>query len=573
MESFAGKICIVGATLLAGCAFAVQGAHVTATIYVGRHFEVRDHDQATKYVFNGATRVAEVTGSLSANLRVQRLRLYPGWNLCSLAVSGPFPASDAEVISAAYQWNQITGGYSPVSLGQTLSAGTVLWLKANADAILSILGAYTDPAPQMLPVGGAYVAGAGLEVWSPPLPDSVSAWEFDSSASQWSDHLTGSLAVVSGPPPTVSPGQAVYLEATGPVSLATPDPALRIRYYHEDHLGSSAAITDARGNLIEETAFYPFGISRNKYRPRQVEEHYEFTQKERDRESGLNYFEARYLTAELSRFATVDSKYADPGELSSEEFGSFLSDPQEMNLYGYVRNGPLTHVDPTGLSYCDMEPYADDCREGQPPEERPSVGQQVQVLGGMLEAGAGGALCETIIGCVIGGPMAAHGVDNMQAGIRGTPTLTAQYLGPKVDLAMNVLPIVVGGVNLIRGLASGGATLAAKADTLVADVGNAATVSPVGAAKTWPASAVAKTAPPAPPAPPASPAATAITGDINAARVESARLATIRAHNEYVISRVQAYTRANGAGAPLPLLEVWAREADALFYGAKWPAH
>src|SRR2546426_12609382 len=105
----------VALCVLALCTTTV--GQITATVYVGRHFEVRDHDQPTKYVFNGATRVASITGSLSANTRIQRLRLYPGWNLCSLAVS----ASDAlqqlnslsasggegqgEVVLSAFKWN------------------------------------------------------------------------------------------------------------------------------------------------------------------------------------------------------------------------------------------------------------------------------------------------------------------------------------------------------------------------------------------------------------------------------------------------------------------------------------
>ena len=50
------------------------------TIYVGKHFEVRDHDAPVKYVFSGNTRVARVTGSLSANERIQKLRLRAGSN-------------------------------------------------------------------------------------------------------------------------------------------------------------------------------------------------------------------------------------------------------------------------------------------------------------------------------------------------------------------------------------------------------------------------------------------------------------------------------------------------------------
>src|SRR5207253_2077951 len=56
-------------------------SQLSTTLYIGNHFEVRDHDAPTKYVFNGATRVASITGSLSTNTRIQRLRIHPGWNL------------------------------------------------------------------------------------------------------------------------------------------------------------------------------------------------------------------------------------------------------------------------------------------------------------------------------------------------------------------------------------------------------------------------------------------------------------------------------------------------------------
>jgi len=155
---------LLAAVAVCSPALSSPSGAITTTVYVGRHFEVRDHDQPTKYVFNGSTRVAEITGSLSSNLRVQRLRLYPGWNLCSLAVSGPFPASGAEAISAAYQWNSGTGDYSPITLGQSLAAGTVLWIKAGTNADVSVLGAYSDPTPQPVQAGGVYFPGAGLEV-------------------------------------------------------------------------------------------------------------------------------------------------------------------------------------------------------------------------------------------------------------------------------------------------------------------------------------------------------------------------------------------------------------------------
>jgi hypothetical protein len=62
-------------------AYAEAELRAETTFYVGKHFEVRDHDAPVKYVFNGNTRVARVTGSLSTNERIQRLRLRAGWNL------------------------------------------------------------------------------------------------------------------------------------------------------------------------------------------------------------------------------------------------------------------------------------------------------------------------------------------------------------------------------------------------------------------------------------------------------------------------------------------------------------
>ena len=58
----------------------------STSIYVDQYFEVRE-GQPVKYVFDGATRVARITGSLDATApRIQRLSVWPGWNLLSLAV-------------------------------------------------------------------------------------------------------------------------------------------------------------------------------------------------------------------------------------------------------------------------------------------------------------------------------------------------------------------------------------------------------------------------------------------------------------------------------------------------------
>jgi hypothetical protein len=108
---------------LADSVLSVQIGNVTSTSYVGRHFEVRGLDQPTKYVFNGATRVAAITGSLSANTRIQRLRLWPGWNLASLWPSPPPTRSISSIPSpplgamATGRWfPQPTSGIQPPAI-------------------------------------------------------------------------------------------------------------------------------------------------------------------------------------------------------------------------------------------------------------------------------------------------------------------------------------------------------------------------------------------------------------------------------------------------------------------------
>jgi RHS repeat-associated protein len=65
----------------------------------------------------------------------------------------------------------------------------------------------------------------------------------------------------------------------------------------------------------------------------------QFTGKERDLESGLDYFGARYYGSALGRFTSSDPKI-----LSKQK----LNDPQQWNGYAYVRNNPFQFVDPNG---------------------------------------------------------------------------------------------------------------------------------------------------------------------------------------------------------------------------------
>ena len=69
--------------------------------------------------------------------------------------------------------------------------------------------------------------------------------------------------------------------------------------------------------------------------------------KERDSETGLDYFGARYYGSSMGRFLTPDWS-ATPVPTPFAD----LTDPQTLNLYGYVRNNPVTRADADG--HCEI---------------------------------------------------------------------------------------------------------------------------------------------------------------------------------------------------------------------------
>ena len=74
------------------------------------------------------------------------------------------------------------------------------------------------------------------------------------------------------------------------------------------------------------------------------------TGKERDAESGNDYFGARYYASSMGRFLSPDwSSKIEPVPYSK------LDNPQTLNLYAYVLNNPLSKTDPDGHDDKDKE--------------------------------------------------------------------------------------------------------------------------------------------------------------------------------------------------------------------------
>lgn len=111
-----------------------------------------------------------------------------------------------------------------------------------------------------------------------------------------------------------------------------------VYYYIADHLATSRVIADAGGVPCYDADYYPFGGEAVYLNT--CPQNYKFTGKERDSESGLDYFGVRYYSSNVGRFSSPDS-IANDWEFES---------PQSWNRYAYARNNPLIYLDPDGAA-------------------------------------------------------------------------------------------------------------------------------------------------------------------------------------------------------------------------------
>ena len=116
------------------------------------------------------------------------------------------------------------------------------------------------------------------------------------------------------------------------------------RYYITDHLGSTRAVVDNSGNVLETFDYYPFGAPMPGRYSQSGNTLERFTGKERDNEANLNldYFGARYYDTALGRWHSVDPK---------------AKDYPAWSPYNYTMNNPMIFIDPDGQSVgCPEEP-------------------------------------------------------------------------------------------------------------------------------------------------------------------------------------------------------------------------
>ncbi len=308
-------------------------------------FEVRPGNSAEKLIALPGLPLARVSTSLSDGPRIQRLELQAGWNLVSIPLTVTnLPDQLGHSVSAGtdiYRADTNDGTYETVGTEVEQGPGAY-WIHADAASVVSIVGTANPATGRSIPTGGSVLAGSSLGRWQLPANFQTNAEVWRLTDQGWSSPPPAALADWIDPG-WIDGGEAVFVRLSSPSTLP-PNPG-KVAYFHSDHLGSTAVMTDGQGNRIEEATWFPFGGERSRQSLTGDPEPYGFNGHENDKETGLNYMMARYQSPEYARFLTVDPKLAiDPK--------SHLKEPQGLNFYAYALNNPLSWRDPSG---CDVE--------------------------------------------------------------------------------------------------------------------------------------------------------------------------------------------------------------------------
>jgi len=152
-------------------------------------------------------------------------------------------------------------------------------------------------------------------------------------------------------------------------------PVETVRYQYSNHLGSASLELDYSAAIISYEEYHPFGTTSYRSGRNEVDvslKRYKYVGKERDEETGLYYYGARYYAAWIARFISVDPlqhKYP------------------YYTPYQYAGNKPVTFIDLDGLEeYKTDEVIQDVATEKK--KTTTDAGHGIALEGGLMDPGA-----------------------------------------------------------------------------------------------------------------------------------------------------------------------------------------
>ncbi len=335
------------------------GTSRSCTYYINRGYQVRD-GKPVKFVFDQGRRLARIEGKLSAQQgsATQTINLRRGWNFFSLNVEPYHPAIQEVLASLAGKYSGIWTydaassrylGYIPsqgVTDIQELHPGQGYLIHMDSPAIINVNGAVNREGVN-LSTGwnlAPFPADSPL-----PLPKALkalnnqymAAWYFEPCNQSWQSYHT-TVPPLLNTLDHMEPGRSYWINMLQPAQLPFMEAGAKLYFYHTDHLGGTSMITDENGTVVEQTQYYPFGLTR--FHAGASRALYKFAGMEMDRAPGLYHCRARHYSAITGTFMSVDP------------FPVRIEHPGTLNAYTYANNNPLVFVDPWGL---DPDPAQD----------------------------------------------------------------------------------------------------------------------------------------------------------------------------------------------------------------------
>jgi RHS repeat-associated protein len=124
-----------------------------------------------------------------------------------------------------------------------------------------------------------------------------------------------------------------YMYGVGVDAIASDEDATgTVRWAMSDHQGSVRDVIDSNGSILNHIVYDSYGQVESETNTA-VDLRYGYTGRDRDEESGLNYYRARYYDPASGRFISEDAIGFGGGD---------------ENLYRYVLNSPTNYIDPDG---------------------------------------------------------------------------------------------------------------------------------------------------------------------------------------------------------------------------------
>jgi RHS repeat-associated protein len=303
-----------------------------------------------------------------------------GATTCQLANSGTL-LSNAWTNQSAANNNRLAGASAAPGGVAYDASGDVTYDGQNQylyDGDGRICAVASTPIPGMTTMTGYVYDASGTRV----AKGTIITWSCDPAVNGFqttSDYVLGPSGeqITEMGMDTNSNGNAMAWQHTnvwaGGSLIATYDND-GLHFYFNDPLGTRRVQTDYAGVIEQTCQSLPYGDGLSCTGSAQYPTEHHFTGKERDAESGNDYFDARYYTSTMGRWMSPDwSATEEPVPYAK------MDNPQSLNLYAYLNNNPLLTFDPDGHQDPCVRQGTDNCPNvGKDPAPAKSAAQMAQ---------------------------------------------------------------------------------------------------------------------------------------------------------------------------------------------------